>query len=173
VAAPPNGLTCDVTGLNPITLYTFTVTATNAVGSTTSPATLVPALPAVGTPPVLPPPAAPAAYVPPAVVDINLTGAAATTIDIPGYVSTPQGRFNVNNPNRLDVRIAGGVLASQFTVADARASGPNSLPIGFVEAIVLRKFRIVSTTTAGPEVSTAIVQVKEQGAYGVNSWAVQ
>ena len=44
--------------------------------------------------------------------------------------------------------MAGGILAATFTVNDARSNGgqPRTVPIGFIEAVVLRKFRIVSTT---------------------------
>jgi hypothetical protein len=38
---------------------------------------------------------------------------------------------------------------------------------------VQRKFRIVSTTDAGNETSTAVVQVNQNGAYAINSWEVQ
>ncbi|MGB7880366.1 MAG: hypothetical protein WBL31_16500, partial [Ilumatobacteraceae bacterium] len=77
------------------------------------------------------------------------------------------------NPNGLAVKISGGVLAAQFDGSDARAAGPQTVPIGFLETIVQRKFRIVSTTDAGYETSTAIVQVNQNGAYAINSWEVQ
>ena len=66
--------------------------------------------------------------------------------------------------------MVGGITAASFDVTDTRAA---PVPIGLKDGIVLRKFKIVSTTNAGAETSTAIVQVKEQGAYGINSWEVQ
>ncbi len=71
------------------------------------------------------------------------------------------------------MKVSGGVLAAQFDVADARAAGPQTVDIGFKETVVQRKFRIVSTTDAGHETSTAIVQVNQNGAYAINSWDVQ
>ena len=94
-------------------------------------------------------------------------------MSIPGYVAIPQGRLLVNNPRGFDVTIAGGVLAGQFTVTDGRNTGPQTVDIGFLESVVQRKFRIVSTSSAGPETSTAVVQVNQNGAYAVNSWEVQ
>jgi len=84
----------------------------------------------------------------------------------------PQGRFRVANPNGADVRFIGGILAAQFDITDSRGSTPQSVPIGFVEVIVQRVLRLVSTT-AGRETSVAIVQVNQNGAYAVNSWEVQ
>ena len=165
---------CDVTGLDPLLLpgYRFTVTATNAVGdSAVSALSTSPVLP-IGLPaPPLAGPPAPAPWTPPAVIDVDLTGTAASVVDIPGYVSVPQGRFRVNNPNGLDVAASGGILASQIDVADTRP--PGDVPIGFEELIVQRKFQIVSTSNGGREVSTAVVQVNQNGAYAINSWEIQ
>jgi len=156
--------------------YTFIVVASNAVGasdpSLPNPVPVIPAL-GLGNPPALPPPPAIPPFVPIAVLEIDLTDAAAATIDIPGYLAIPQGRFSVVNPNGFEVTIAGGVLASQLDVADARATGPQTVNIGFLETIVQRKFRIVSTTGQGQESSVAVVQVNQNGAYAVNSWVVQ
>lgn len=170
-------LQCDIGGLNPLTGYTFTVVATNAVGnSAASLPTSAAVIPAVGlgTPPPVTPPAG-SVYVPKAVVDISLTNdtASTTTVQIPGYVSVPQANFRVNNPFSRNVRIAGGVLAAQYDVLDGRGSGPGTVDIGFIETIVQRKFKIVSTTPNGREQSTAIVQVNQNGAYAVNTWEVQ
>ncbi len=171
-ATTPNPLTCDVTGLDALTPYTFTVTASNAVGSTESQPSLLPVIPAValGAPPALTVPTVPAPSKPTPVIDVDLPGTAPVAIDVPGYISMPQGRFRVSNPHGLDVQMVGGITAASFDVTDTRAA---PIPIGLKDGVVLRKFRIVSTTNAGPEKGTAIVQVKEQGAYGVNSWEVQ
>jgi hypothetical protein len=170
-------LRCDVTGLDPLAIpgYTFTVTATNAVGtSPVSPASSPAVIPAMvlGPPPVTPvPPATP--FAPTPILEFNLPSTTAVDVSIPGYVSIPQGRLRVDNPNGLGVRIAGGVLAAQYDVVDARATGPQSVDIGFLVSVVQRKFRIVSTSNSGPETSTAVVQVNQNGAYAINSWEVQ
>ena len=78
----------------------------------------------------------------------------------------------MNNPTSRDVQFVGGILAAQFDVTDGRATGPQTVPIGFVEAVVQRIFRVESTT-AGREKSIAVVQVNQNGAYAVNSWEVQ
>lgn len=169
---PTPDLVCDVTGLSALGLYSFTVTATNLAGnSTASPAALGINVLAALTPwEALPTPESPTVSPPTPVIDVDLQGAAAVTVEIPGYISMPQGRFRVANPNGLDVQMLGGITAATFDVHDVREA---PVPVGLKDGIVLRKFRIVSSTDAGPEVGTAIVQVKEQGAYGVNSWEVQ
>ena len=68
--------------------------------------------------------------------------------------------------------MTGGVLAAQFDITDSRASGLQTVPIGFVEAVVQRVFRIESRGS-GRETSIAIVQVNQNGAYAVNAWEVQ
>lgn len=168
---PP--LQCDMLGLTNGTSYTFTVVAISAVGeSAPSPASaaITPSAGAGSVPSN--PPSSTTVYQPTPVVDIDLAGAAASTVFIPGYVSIPQGRFRVNNPNGRDVQFVGGILAAQFDVTDSRGTGPQTVPIGFVEAVVQRIFRI-ETTTAGREQSIAVVQVNQNGAYAVNSWEVQ
>ncbi len=166
-------LACNIGGLDPLNLlgYRFSVIATNAVGDSPASSLSPPVLLALGLLPA-PPIAGPAPYsasVQPAIIDLNLTGAGNVVVDVPGYVSVPQGRVNVNNPNGLAVRIAGGLLASQIDVVDSRPEPE----IGFLDTVVQRKLRIVSTTTEGVETSTAVVQVNQNGAYAVNSWKVQ
>ncbi len=169
-------LQCDVVGLDVSTAYSFVVTALNEVGaSTPSPASAaVTPDAALGVAPPPPPPPSPGPVVPLPIIDLDLpSGVSAATVDIPGYVSVPQGRVRLSNPNGLAVRISGGVLAAQLDGVDSRATGPQSVDVGFVETIVQRKFRIVSTTDAGHETSTAVVQVNQNGAYAINSWEIQ
>ncbi len=173
--ATPPALRCDIGGLDPLTAYTFTLTARNAVGiSTVSQAStpaVIPALALSDPPAIVPPVTSP--YDPTAIVEFDLAANADVAVSIPGYVSIPQGRLLVNNPRGFGVVVDGGVLAAQFSIIDGRATGPQTVDIGFLESVVQRKFRIVSTTSAGRETSTAVVQVNQNGAYAVNSWEVQ
>ena len=168
-------LECDVVGLPVTTAYTFTVTAINEVGASlpSSASGAVTPDAGLGAPPPPSPPPPPAPFAPVPIIDIDLPAAAASTVDIPGYVAVPQGRVRLSNPNGLGVRLSGGVLAAQWDALDARAAGPQSVDIGFLETIVQRKFRVVTTTDAGYETSTAVVQVNQNGAYAINSWEVQ
>ena len=102
-------------------------------------------------------------------------------IDIPGYIAVPQGIVRVNNPHGLGtsdnpVSLTGGIVAAAFRVIDDRAvEGELTVPIGLVNPVVQRTFRITSTTSSGnPKItSTAIVQINQNGAYAINSWVVQ
>ena len=123
-----------------------------------------------------------APYEPDPIIDVDLTATNEVTIDIPGYIAVPQGVVRVHNPNGLGttpenpVALTGGILAAAFRVNDDRAvDGQLTVPIGLVNPVVQRTFRITSTTTSGtPTVtSTAIVQINQNGAYAINSWVVQ
>lgn len=92
-------------------------------------------------------------------------------VKIPSYVSMAQGRLKVVNTEGHDVNIVGGVLAAMFDVVDARAAGPGTVKIGYEATAIQRKMQIVST--AGGTVSTAVVQINQNGAWAVNSWRVQ
>jgi hypothetical protein len=167
--------------------YVFQVAAVNELGSSSpSPqsatATLIPPTPGASpADPTVVPPAPTPLYEPEPIIDIDLPTTNAVTIDIPGYISIPQGVIRVNNPNGLGtgddtVALTGGILAAAFRVNDGRAAdGQLTVPIGLVNPVVQRTFRITSTTTSGsPTVtSTAIVQINQNGAYAINSWVVQ
>jgi hypothetical protein len=108
------------------------------------------------------------------IINVNLPNNLAAKLSIPGYVSVPMGVMKVTNPTGKSVTMAGGVLAAQYVIADSRAGAPavpQSVDIGFLESIVQRTFRIVSTN--GLTKSTAVVQVNQNGAYAINSWEVQ
>jgi hypothetical protein len=177
--------------IDAVTDYTFTVTATNQMGTSTpsNPTTLtasqIPA--AAGSSPATPPPTPPVVippYEPDPIVKIDLTGTNPAVIDIPGYVSVPMGLVSIQNPNGLGdddgstVAISGGILAAGFRVNDARSStgsGELTVPIGLINPVVQRTYKIISQTTSGlPKVvSTAVVQINQNGAYAINSWEVQ
>jgi hypothetical protein len=110
------------------------------------------------------------------VVDIDVSGPSEVSLTVPGYVAVPQGTFRLNNPQGHQVSTTGGILAAAFDVIDIRSgmpAEPESVPIGYLESIVQRTFRIVTTLAGGSEVSTAVVQVNQNGAYAVNSWEVR
>lgn len=117
-----------------------------------------------------------AAAVPNPIVEVNLTTAAPLRLAIPGYTAVPQGRVVVNTAATAaankNVSIGGGVLAATIEVSGTR---PATFALGLVNPVVLQTFKIVTTTVAGNPIvtSTAIVQVKENGAYAVNSWETQ
>jgi hypothetical protein len=114
-----------------------------------------------------------AAAIPSPILEVNLTSARPVTLRIPGYTAVPQGRVVITTAagaeSNKDVSIGGGILAATVEVSPAR---PATFELGLVNPVVLQTFKIVTTTTAGTPVvtSTAIVQVKENGAYAVNSW---
>ena len=171
--SPPPTLQCDFVGLTNGTGYTFSVVATNAAGNASTSASSTVITPASGAATL--PAAAPAAttlYQPTAIVDIDVSAAGTTKLIVPGYVSLPQGRLRVNNTTGQDIEMTGGVLAAQFDITDSRSNGTQTVPIGFVEAVVQRVFRIESRGS-GRESSIAIVQVNQNGAYAVNAWEVQ
>ena len=165
----PTGPTCDIGSLDPTTSYTFTVVAGNAVGTSPASPASAPILPDLSNP-ALPAPPPPVVPVFEPVVDFQLGGPAAVIVEIPGYVSTPQGRVEVDNPSGHPVGIRGGILAAEIGVVDGR---PAPIPIGFEPLVVQHKLRIVSTNAQGPERSIAIVQVNQNGGNAVNSWEVQ
>ncbi|MEI7546604.1 MAG: hypothetical protein WCK21_00895 [Actinomycetota bacterium] len=127
-------------------------------------------------PSTLVPQPAPAAEVTP-IIQVSLTGTGSATLYIPGYVSVPQGRVQINTTaaaaDNKSVQLVGGVLAAKFTET---ADLPSDLQMGFVNRIVQKTFKIFSQTdpAAGvPHViSTAIVQVNDYGEYSINSWVV-
>jgi len=165
-------LQCDITGVANASAYTFTVTATNAIGDSpvSDPTSATPQA-GLGDPPEVPP-VATDPFAPTALIDIDLASIEPVVVDISGYVSIPQGRLHIDNPNAHAVSITGGVLAAQYDVTDARDTGPDTLDIGFVSAVVQRTFRIKSSL-GGLAKAVAIVQVNQNGAYAVNSWVVQ
>ncbi len=110
------------------------------------------------------------------IVEVTLNSVASVRLEIPGYVAVPQGRVVVSTATTAaankNVSIGGGVLAAAIEVSPTR---PATFALGLVNPVVLSTFKIVSTTTSGTPLvaSTAIVQVKENGAYAVNSWETQ
>ncbi len=113
---------------------------------------------------------------PPPVLEVSLTSATQVRLKIPGYVSAPQGRMVINTAPGAQVNkgisIGGGILSGTMEVS---ADRPAAFAFGLVNPVVLMTLKIVTTTNAGNPlvVSTAVVQVKENGAKKVNSWQIQ
>lgn len=135
------------------------------------------------------------------VIDVQVSHNVKVTVSIPGYVAVPQGRVNVvltdqaaahagcftgagavkptdwKDPQGLsdchsaDILFEGGVLATSVTVGNPR---PRTLRFDIVLPVVQRMFKITTATTSGlPKVtSNALVQVNQNGAFAVNSWAI-
>lgn len=139
-----------------------TTPPTPASGTTFKPSTLVPAIP-------------PAAPIPP-IVDINLSGAGAVTVQIDSYIAVPQGTVNVTTAPAAGtfkaVSMLGGVLAANINVS---ADRPATFVVGLVNQVVQKTLKIVSITSNGnPLVSaTAIVLVNDTGDSAITSYVVQ
>jgi hypothetical protein len=154
------------------------VEATNVIGTSTPSAPSPVATPALalGDPPAWDPgeplpPLTPELVAPTPIIDFALTTTTPVEFVVPGYVSVPQGVFHVDNPNGLDVRIEGGVLAAAMDIADSRSPAR----IGLDNPIIQRTFKIITETTSGAPhvVSSAIVQINQNGGWAINSWEVQ
>lgn len=132
-------------------------------------------------------PPAPAGQQPIPILDFDLAHDAAheVNVSIPSYVSIAQGRLRVDNPHGHDVKLQGGIVAAQFTVDDGRslsetvdgdgleATGPGSVPIGYVGSDVQYTLQLDSWIEGTNERSTSVVQINQNGAYAINSWEVQ
>ncbi|MEP7045129.1 MAG: hypothetical protein ABI949_00540 [Ilumatobacteraceae bacterium] len=134
--------------------------------------TLVPTtVPLTGAFPCAPPPAAPAATCP--ILDINLTTAMPVTVNIPGYISVPQGGVSLNTALLMAankrITLGGGVLTGTIGVS---ATLPGYLQIGLLNSVVQKTFKVVSqTTNSTPRVTaTALIQVNQTGGFAINSW---
>ncbi|MBK5331890.1 MAG: hypothetical protein JJD93_07960 [Ilumatobacteraceae bacterium] len=133
-----------------------------ASGSTLKPSTLVPTV--APAPPALP------------IVDINLSGAATTNVDIESYIATPQGTVSVIDATGATVgktvKLVGGLLAAQINVSVDR---PATFAMGLVNQVVQKTFKIVSTTVSdNPKLSaTAVVKVNDTGDYAIGSYVVE
>lgn len=129
---------------------------------------------ALGTTTCAPPPTAVTAACP--IIDVNLSSAATLNVKIPGYVSIPQGTFNLSVGAGAGVNktlsFGGGILAAQMVVP---GEAPAFLQLGLLNPVVQKTFKITTETTGGSPkmVSIALVQVNETGGHAVNSWVVQ
>lgn len=107
-----------------------------------------------------------------AVIDITAAGSQPVTVDIPGYVSVPQGRVAVTVADAAagSVRLDGGLLAAWVDLAcdTGCAVGQSNEP-------TQRVVRIVTEAAAGGAAtrSDAVVQINSNGAWMVNSWEVR
>lgn len=118
----------------------------------------------------------PTTATPAPVVSVDLTDNRPVAVVIPDYISAPQGTVSVSASTAAaatnkNIRIDGGVVAAQLLVSATR---PAQLTMGLINPVVQRVLQIVSVSAGTPgAVSTAVVQVNENGAYAVNSWEVQ
>jgi len=166
---PASGPFCDVPALSPTQPHTFTVVASNLTGASPASLASTAVTPAMANPPLpAPPPAVTPIFAP--VISLELGGSGAATVEVPGYVSAPQGKVAITNPTGQAVGIRGGILAAEMTVVDGRTG---QIPIGFEKLEVQHRLRIESTNAQGPETSIAIVQVNQNGGNAVNAWEVQ
>lgn len=106
-----------------------------------------------------------------AVIDVSLTDTRTLNLQIPGYVSVPQGSVSVSTTAaaaaRKTVRIFGGVLAGSI---DLTPDLPATFELGYRSPVTMRTFKIDSVATRSAVSSTGIVQIKESGVYSINSW---
>jgi hypothetical protein len=164
---------CVVSGLTPLTPYTFTVEATNDVGIS-APSAASSAMQTGTNPPPASPPGALLPPLPPQtpIIDFALTTGTLVDVRVPGYISIPQGRIRVSNPSGHPVILNGGVLVASFDVTDSR---PAPQPIGLENTMAQGTFKLVTETTSGSPhmVSSAIVQINQGGGWAINTWEVQ
>ena len=136
-----------------------------------SASTLVPTSVPPGATPCAIPPAAPTAACP--IVDVNLTSATKVYVDVPGYISVPQGDVSINTAPGMGtdkkLSFGGGILTGTIGVS---ADKPVSLQLGLLNSVVQKTFKIVSQTVgANPRVTaTALIKVNQTGGYAINSW---
>jgi hypothetical protein len=108
-------------------------------------------------------------------IDLNFATTRSVEVDIPGYVSVPQGAVSLLTADSAGpgkwVSFGGGMLTAQLSTS---ATKPAYLQAGILNPVVQKTFKIVTTTTSGtPTVqSTALVQVNATGGYAINSMVV-
>jgi hypothetical protein len=118
-----------------------------------------------------PAPAVPAPSCP--IVDVSLTTTKSVTIDIPGYISVPQGGVSINTAPGMSadkkLSFGGGIMTATIGVSPDK---PAYLQLGLLNSVVQKTFKIVSQTVgANPRVTaTALVKVNQTGGYAINSW---
>lgn len=111
------------------------------------------------------------------IIDINFTTATPATIEVPGYVAVPQGRFRLNIAAASgfgatkSIKFSGGLVARAIEIP---GENPAEFSIGVDEIVVQLILRIHTETVSGTPLvqSDAVVQVNKNGAYAVNSWSV-
>ena len=125
---------------------------------------------ALGDPPEVPPTVSDP-FTPIALIDVDLTITASVVVDVPVTLD-PAGPHPYRQSQQLHLRHHPWRHRGPLDVTDGCDTGPNSVKVGFVGAVVQHKFWITSTMS-GIATSVAIVQVNQNGAYAVNSWIVQ
>jgi hypothetical protein len=117
-------------------------------------------------------------YVPDPILDVSLTGVAASYVNIDGYVAVPQGRVRVNNPTGQPTDLIGGFVAGSYSIdaATLATMGTPTSPtkIGFEDVILQRTIELVTSAAGSKLTSTMRVQINANGAdMVVNSWVIQ
>lgn len=105
------------------------------------------------------------------IIDVSLTDSRSLTLQIPGYVSVPQGSISISTTSSATamktVRIFGGILAGTI---DVTPDLPATFEFGYRTPVTMRTFMINSLALQSGVNSTGIVQIKESGVYSISSW---
>jgi hypothetical protein len=102
---------------------------------------------------------------------ISVSGAR-SALTVPGYISVPMGRIDIDRSQSASVKLSGGILAGTYAVdTNTELAAAGSLPIGFANDDILQ-VTVRLTSRANGTTAQAYVQVNENLDVAVNSWTV-